>query len=159
MGDGLDFVGILFMIVALVLSIYQAFYSKTAKEMVLEVSEKMTPRSLAGIIQYLILIALNTYFAHMLFDITWMLWITLVSIIGLEIILAEKRFSKSLILATGLMLLFIYSSSIPTHSDSFTDYINDKTEYQCFTLECVKVIEKITSDDLLQTEVNTFFDC
>jgi hypothetical protein len=133
-------------------SLYLFIFSNSLKGLEEEITEKMKALPIAILIRYLMFLAFNSYFVNMLFDISWLLWICLFSVIGLWIILTDHKITISYFILNFVLLFFFFTAGVPTHQDSFKDYISDHTEYECLTLECVKVKEVI-EDETLKTEI------
>jgi hypothetical protein len=146
----------IFMAVVILYSIYQLFFSKKSSELEQEIAEKLEARPILNVIRYLTLLTFNSYFAHMFFDIGWLLWISFLSFIALWVLLVELKFNLSSVVAVLLVILFFLGSSLPRDSRSFERYISDQTDFECLRIECLKITEVIT-EDTFKTEVNPFF--
>ena len=135
-------------------SIYQLFISKTTAGLEQEVDE-MQARPIANVIRYLIFLAVNSFLANMFFDIGWLLWVSCFSVVALWILLIEHKFNFSYLISIIVILLFFLGAAVPNHQQSFKNHINDKTEYECFSLECVRV-SQVVVEDTLKTEVKPY---
>lgn len=146
------FIEYIFMAGVILFSVYQLYISKTMKGLEEEVDEKMKARPIANVIRYWMFLAFNSYFANMFFDIGWLLWISLFSMLALWILLIEHKFSFSYLISITIILLFFLGAGVPNHQDSFVNYISDSTDYECLSVECVKITEVVT-EDILKTEI------
>ena len=91
----------------------------------------------------------------MFFDIGWLLWISFFSAVALWIMLIEHQFTFSYLISIIVILFVFLGSAVPNHQQSFLNHINDKTEYECFSIECVRV-SQVVVEDRLKTEIKTF---
>jgi hypothetical protein len=143
---------IVFMIVVSVLYFYQIFV-KTAKDD----WSRFRSDSLATLARYLHFGAMISIFAEIIFDIEWMPWIALYSMLGVTLCLKPKKTESEARKKVLIILLLIFAFNmfrIPTHPNSFQDYISSKETYQCIqSFECVKMTSVVTPDDLLETRV------
>ncbi|MFT9600268.1 hypothetical protein [Mesobacillus sp.] len=148
----ISFIGIS---IAILYSIYQLFISKTTVGLEQEIDEKMKARPIANVIRYLIFLAVNSFLANMFFDIGWLLWISFFSAVALWILLVEHRFNFPYLISIIVILLIFLGAGVPKHQQSFLNHISDHTEYNCFSIECVKV-SQVVIDDELKTEIETY---
>lgn len=143
------------MVIAIFYSIYLLFFSKTIVGLEEEVDEKMKARPIANVIRYLLFLAVNSFLANMFFDIGWLLWISFFSAVALWILLIEHQFTFPYLISIIVILFIFLGAAVPNHQQSFLNHINDKTEYECFSIECVRVSEVVV-EDTLKTEIKTF---
>jgi len=113
--------------------------------------------SLTNLARYLHFGTMISIFIVIIYDIYWVMWIALYSMIGLVLCLKPKKeenqFWRNFIFIILILLVFNILR-IPSHLNSFLDYISSKDMYQCVqSFECVKMTSVTTSDDTLTTKV------
>ncbi|MBT2682874.1 hypothetical protein [Bacillus sp. ISL-37] len=148
----ISFIG---MAIGILYLFYYLFISKKTVGLEQEVEEKIKARPIANVIRYLIFLAINSFLANMFFDIGWLLWISFLSAVALWILLVEHQFNSSYIMSIIIILLILLGAAVPKHQQSFLNHISDHTEYNCFTIECVKV-SQVGIEDKLKTEIETY---
>jgi hypothetical protein len=148
----ISFIG---MAVVILYSIYHLFISKKTVGLEQEVEEKIKARPITNVIRYLIFLAFNSFLANMFFDIGWLLWISFFSAVALWILLIEHQFNFSYLISIIVILLIYLGAGVPNHQQSFLNQISDHTEYNCFSIECVKVSQVVIEDEL-KTEIETY---
>ncbi|WLR57530.1 hypothetical protein LC048_12115 [Mesobacillus subterraneus] len=136
-------------------SIYYLFISKKTVGLEQEVEEKIKARPIAKVIRYLIFLSINSFLANMFFDIGWLLWVSFLSSVALWILLIEHKFNYSYLFSIMFILLIFLGAAVPNHQQSFMKHISDHTEYNCFSIECVKVTQVVIEDEL-ETEIKTY---
>ncbi|NMH70108.1 hypothetical protein HF072_15095 [Bacillus sp. RO3] len=145
-------VDLVFMMIVVILFFYQIFIKAEKED-----SIKFRPESLSSLANFLHLGALISLFAHIIFDISWVTWIGVYSVLGLILCLKPKNVANEGVRKVVIILLVLVvfnTIRIPTHPDAFQDYISSKEKYQCIHyFECVKMTSVTTSDDLLETKV------
>ncbi|MFJ5714299.1 hypothetical protein [Neobacillus sp. NPDC093127] len=142
------FMGLIF-----IFSIY-LFFVKDFDKDELEVDH---PESLSNLVRYLLFGTINSFFAGSLFEIDWLIWIALYSVMGIIICTrskkAEKELSQKLTFAF-IVLLFFSMYRVPTHPASIENYINSKAMFKCVNrVECVKITPVITDRNEIKTKV------
>ncbi|ESU33218.1 hypothetical protein G3A_07550 [Bacillus sp. 17376] len=148
----ISFIG---MAIAILYSTYHLFISKKTVGLEQEVEEEIKARPIANVIRYLIFLAINSFLANMFFDIGWLLWISFFSAVALWIMLVEHQFNFSYLISIIIILLIFLGAAVPKHQQSFLNHISDHTEYNCFSIECVKVSQVVIYDEL-KTEIETY---
>jgi hypothetical protein len=148
----ISFIG---MAIGILYLFYYLFISKKTVGLEQEVEEKIKARPIANVIRYLIFLAINSFLANMFFDIGWLLWISFLSAVALWILLVEHQFNSSYIMSIIIILLILLGAAVPKHQQSFLNHISDHTEYNCFTIECVKV-SQVGIEDKLKNEIETY---
>jgi hypothetical protein len=124
------------MIIIVILTVYLFFFRK---KRVLD-SEDLEPKSFLILYRYLGFGAVNSYFAGMIFDLAWIYWITLYSVIGLLFCFKTKNKIVSRTVAIIFFMIVFAIGQVPLHNGSFEKYINQKDMYQCVnSWECVKI--------------------
>ncbi|MGM0840187.1 MAG: hypothetical protein ACQEWE_05640 [Bacillota bacterium] len=141
-----------FMLMVVLLYYYQ-IYIKAEKED----RGRFRPESLPSLANFLHFGAMLSVFALIIFDISWVTWIGVYSLVGLIICLkpknAENETARKIVLLLLVVVVF-NTIRVPTHPRAFQDYISSKEQYQCIQyFECVKMTSITTSDDLLETKV------
>jgi hypothetical protein len=152
MDEGSLVISSIAMAIAILYSIYHLYISKKSAGLEQEIEEKMKARPVANVIRYLIFLSVNSFLANMFFDIGWLLWISFFSAVALWILLVEHQFNFSYLISIILILLIFLGTGVPTHQQSFINYISEHTEYECLRIECVKVSDVVV-DDELKTEI------
>lgn len=111
---------------------------------------KLSPSS--SILPYLCFGGTAAYFGAHIFELEWLYWITLYSVVGILVSERELNIAKKIVL--GVFILFLLSVfRVPT-DDSFKEYISSKDRYQCIRdYECVKITSKKTADGRQETVV------
>lgn len=140
------------MLIVVILYVYQIFMKAEKDD-----SIKFRPESLSSLANFLHFGAMISLFAHIIFDISWVTWIGVYSVVGLILCLkprnAENEVVRKMVMIV-LVLVVFHTIRIPTHPRAFQDYISSKEQYQCIQyFECVKMTSITTSDDLLETKV------
>lgn len=92
MDDDMVDIDITFMILVVILSIYQIYFSNSFKEL----SDDLKSPALMNTIKYLYFIAFTSFFANMFFDLDRMLFVTLFSVVGLGIIDLKPAINKKM---------------------------------------------------------------
>ncbi|MFE8699789.1 hypothetical protein ACFYKX_04030 [Cytobacillus sp. FJAT-54145] len=143
---------IVFMIVIVIASFYQIFIKAEQNDW-----SRFRSESLSTIARYLHFGSLISIFAGIIYDIKWMPWIALYSMVGIILCLKPKEDKTKGGQKFVLILLFLLIFNVlrvPTHQNSFQDYISTKETYQCIhSFECVKLTSIVTAEDLLETKV------
>lgn len=136
----------LFMILIFLITLYSLFIKKKNERD--EDWKEVSPKTVSMMYRYLYFGAINAFFANMIFDIEWLIWITVYSAIGMVICLkSEKIKVPTKIILTVVIVLFFEIYQVPSNPISFENYINSREDIQCkYQLECV-VISYDESDE------------
>ena len=143
---------IAFMIFIVIMYFYQIFIKAEKDDW-----SRFRSDSLSILARYLHFGTMISVFIVFIFDIYWVMWIALYSMMGLVLCLKqkkeEKNYSRNFIFIILILLVFNILR-IPSHPNSFQDYISSKDMYQCVqSFECVKMISVTTSEDTVTTKV------
>ncbi|GAM14882.1 hypothetical protein [Mesobacillus selenatarsenatis] len=155
MDKGILVISFIGMTIAILYFIYHLFISKKTAGLEQEIEEKMKARPIANVIRYLIFLSINSFLANRFFDIGWLLWISFFSAVALWILLVDHQFNFSYLISSIIILLIYLGAGVPNHQQSFLNHISDHTEYNCFSIECVKVSQVVIEDEL-KTEIETY---
>jgi hypothetical protein len=142
-------IDIMFMVIIVILSIHHFFFRKKR----VQDSEDLEPKSILILYRFLGLGAVNSYFVGFIFELDWVYWITLYSAIGILFCFKTKKKIATRTIAISVFIIIFALGQVPSNSNSFEKYVNQKEMYQCVnSWECVRITSNVTPDGTLKTE-------
>ncbi|WP_026673744.1 hypothetical protein [Alkalihalobacterium bogoriense] len=138
----------IFMFLIFSITLYSLFFKKEKETA--EDWKEISPKTVSMFYRFLYFGAINSFFAKMIFDIEWMIWITVYSALGMVICYKSNKTKRStkIVLVIAIVIFFsIYR--VPGNPISFEEFVNSRDDIQCkYRFECVMISHDETEETL-----------
>lgn len=129
----------IFMFLIFFITLYSLFFKKEKETE--EDWKEVSPKTVSMFYRFLYFGAINSFFANMIFDIEWMIWITVYSALGMVICYNSNKTKRSTKIALVIAIIIFFSIYRVTGNPiSFGEFVNSREDIQCkYQLECVMI--------------------